>query len=147
MVPTITSRYQTIRPPLTYKSGRPSARCWYWAQSTYICRVQSCVWRLPKYWPPTPLPPSECTYVSSPPQERRGVHNRRAVRGWGVNILEDARHWIGLLKYNLSTVLGEYFGYLYLFPPQKSLRFSVIKNLRDSNWLSLYFLMNTVLAF
>jgi hypothetical protein len=25
------------------------------------------------------------------------------VRGWGVNILEDARHWIGLLQYNLST--------------------------------------------
>jgi hypothetical protein len=26
------------------------------------------------------------------------------VRGWGVNILEDARHMIGLLQYNLSTV-------------------------------------------
>ncbi len=26
-----------------------------YAQSTYICRVQSSVWRLPKYWPPTPL--------------------------------------------------------------------------------------------
>jgi hypothetical protein len=32
------------------------------------------------------------------------VHTRRAVRGCmgggGVNILEDARHWIGLLQYN-----------------------------------------------
>ena len=26
-----------------------------------------------------------------------------AVRGWGVNNLEDARHWIGLLKFNPST--------------------------------------------
>jgi len=25
-------------------------------------------------------------------------------RGVGVNILEDARHWIGLLQYNLSTL-------------------------------------------
>jgi hypothetical protein len=27
------------------------------------------------------------------------------VRGWGVNILEDARHWTGLLQYNPSMVL------------------------------------------
>jgi hypothetical protein len=27
----------------------------------------------------------------------------RVLRGWGVNILEDARHWIGLLQYNVST--------------------------------------------
>jgi hypothetical protein len=25
------------------------------------------------------------------------------VGGWGANILKDARHWIGLLPYNLST--------------------------------------------
>ncbi len=25
-------------------------------------------------------------------------------KGWGINILEDARHWIGLLKYN--SVVG-----------------------------------------
>ncbi len=52
--------------------------------------------------PPPPSPPSECVL---PPHQRRGVHTRRAVGGWGggVNILEDARHWIGLLRYNLST--------------------------------------------
>ncbi len=44
------------------------------AQSTYECRVQSSVWRLPKYWPPTPSPPSECVL---PP------HQSRAVRWWG----------------------------------------------------------------
>jgi hypothetical protein len=27
------------------------------------------------------------------------------VRGWGVNISEDARHWIGLLQYNPSTLI------------------------------------------
>jgi hypothetical protein len=32
------------------------------------------------------------------------VHTRRAVRGVGVNILEEARHRISLLQYNLSTV-------------------------------------------
>jgi hypothetical protein len=50
---------------------------------------------------PPPSPPSECVL---PPHQRRGVHTRRAVRGWGVNILEDARQRIGLLQYNLSTV-------------------------------------------
>jgi hypothetical protein len=33
----------------------------------------------------------------------QNIDTRRAERGWGVNILEDARHWIGLLQYNLST--------------------------------------------
>jgi hypothetical protein len=34
-----------------------------------ICRVQSSGWRLPKYWPPTPSPPSECVLPSI---QRRG---------------------------------------------------------------------------
>jgi hypothetical protein len=51
--------------------------------------------------PPPPSPPSDCVL---PPHQRREVNTRRAVRGWGVNILEDARHWIGLLQYNLSAV-------------------------------------------
>jgi hypothetical protein len=53
--------------------------------------------------PPPPLHPAS---VSSPLHQRWGVHTRRTVRGRGVNILEDARHWIGLLQYNLSTVQG-----------------------------------------
>ncbi len=40
--------------------------------------------------PPPPLHPAS------------EVHTRRVVRGWGVNILEDARHRIGLFQYNLS---------------------------------------------
>ncbi len=57
--------------------------------------------------PPTPYPPSECVLPPPPPKAGGGgarVHTRRAVRGWwGVNISEDARHWIGLLQYNPST--------------------------------------------
>ncbi len=30
------------------------------------------------------------------------------MRGWGVNSLEDARHWIGLLQYNPSTSTALY---------------------------------------
>jgi hypothetical protein len=41
-------------------------------QSTYICRVQSCAWRLPKYWPPPPSPPSECVL---PPHQSGGTHS------------------------------------------------------------------------
>ncbi len=41
--------------------------------------------------------------VCPPPHQRRGVHTRRGWGGGGVNISEDARHWIGLLQYNPST--------------------------------------------
>ncbi len=70
-------------------------------QSTYIYRVQSSVWRLQNYCidPPPPLHPEN---VSSPRTKGGGVHTRRAVRGRGINISEDARRWIGLyLKKNL----------------------------------------------
>jgi hypothetical protein len=62
-----------------------------------------------------PHPPLRPASVSSPRTKgvgvpyqwhQWGVHTRRAVRGRGVNILEDARHWIGLLQYNLSTGQG-----------------------------------------
>ncbi len=70
-------------------------------QRTYIYRVQSSVWRLLNYWPPTPSPPSECVL----PRTKGGVvHTRRPVRGWGFNISEDARHWIVLLQYTPSTM-------------------------------------------
>ncbi len=66
-------------------------------------RLQSRVWRLPNYWPRTPSPPSECVLLQH--QRRGGTHSarRRAVRGWQVNISEDAGHWIGLIQYNPST--------------------------------------------
>ncbi len=52
--------------------------------------VQSSVWRLPNYWVLTPH------------------HTRRAVRRWEVNLLEDARHWIGLLQYNRRKIWGSH---------------------------------------
>jgi hypothetical protein len=70
-------------------------------QSTYmyIYRAQSSVWRLPNYWPHTPLHPAS---VSSPEPKAEGTHSQGG-EGVGVNISEDARHWIGLLQYNPST--------------------------------------------
>ena len=52
-----------------------------------------------------PPPPFHPASVSSPRTKGGGVHTRRAVSGVGVNILEDARHRIGLLQYNFSTFL------------------------------------------
>jgi hypothetical protein len=40
--------------------------------------------------------------VSSP--RTKGGGYTQGGEGVGVNIWEDARHWIGLLQYNLSTV-------------------------------------------
>ncbi len=45
--------------------------------------------------PPPPSPPGECV---SPAIVGGGGHTRRAERGMGVNILEDARHRIALLE-------------------------------------------------
>ncbi len=52
-----------------------------------------------------PQPPLHPASVSSPRTKGGGVLTRRAVRGWGVNILEDARYWIGLLQYNPSMIV------------------------------------------
>ncbi len=45
------------------------------------------------------------TQLGCPPaaQKAGGTHSPGS-EGVGVNILEDARHWIGLLQYNLSTI-------------------------------------------
>ncbi len=55
-----------------------------------------------------PHPLSTQRVCPSPAQKGGGVHTRQAVRGWGVNILEDGRHYFGLLQYNLSTVLNKF---------------------------------------
>ncbi len=71
-------------------------------QSTYKCRVQSCVW-LASSKILTPHTPLHLASVSSPRTKSGGVHT--LAGRWGVSILEDARHWIVLLQYNLSTGL------------------------------------------
>ncbi len=45
--------------------------------------------------------PLSTQWVCPPPAPK--LRTRRAVRGWRVNISEEARHWIGLLQYNPST--------------------------------------------
>jgi hypothetical protein len=45
--------------------------------------------------PPPPSPPSACVL---PPHQRRGYTLAGRRGGWGVNILEDASHGIGLLQ-------------------------------------------------
>ncbi len=50
------------------------------AQSTYIRRVQSCAWRLPKYWPPHP--PIQPASVSSP-RTKGGTHSPGGEGGGG----------------------------------------------------------------
>jgi hypothetical protein len=53
--------------------------------------------------PSPPSPPSECVL---PPHQGGGYTLSGRRGGWGgVNILEDARHWIGLLQFNLSTAV------------------------------------------
>jgi hypothetical protein len=70
-------------------------------QSTYVCRVQSSVWRLPKYWPPTPFPPSEC--VLPPPPKAGGGYYTLARRwgGWGGGSIFWKTPDIGLASYNI----------------------------------------------
>ncbi len=68
------------------------------------------------------MPPDKVlTYVEYSVQRRGGTNAPGGGGGWGVNILEDARHWIGLLQYNLPTPLPysvkrhNIKNYLYLF--------------------------------
>jgi hypothetical protein len=42
--------------------------------------------------PPPPPPPGECVPPPPPAFGAGGRHTRWVERGWGVNILEDARH-------------------------------------------------------
>ncbi len=70
-------------------------------QSTYICRVQSCVSRLPKYWPPTPLSTQRVCPLPAP--KAGGTHSP-GVEGGGGSVFWETRD-IGLASYsnNLST--------------------------------------------
>jgi hypothetical protein len=64
-----------------------------------VYRVQSSVWRLPNYIL-TPHPLSTQRVCPPPAPNLLGVHTLQAVRGWGVNISEDARD-IGLASYSI----------------------------------------------
>ncbi len=72
------------------------------AQNTYIYRVQSSVWRFRTIDPSPPIHPASVSYLRS----KVGGYSPggEGVVVWWVNISEDARHLIGLLQYNPSTV-------------------------------------------
>jgi hypothetical protein len=69
-------------------------------QSTYVYRVQSCVWRLQNIDPSPSFYPAS---LSSPRTKGGGYTLAWWLGVGGVDILEDARYWIGLLQYNPST--------------------------------------------
>ncbi len=75
-------------------------------QSTYVCSVEyRAVSGVFQNIDPPPPPPFHTASVSSPRTKSGGYTLAgRAVSGWGVNILEDARQWVGLLQYDFSTV-------------------------------------------
>ncbi len=79
--------------------------CWSVSapQSTYICRVQSCVWRLPKYWPPTPL--STQRVCPRPAPKAGGTYSPGGEGGEGVG---GSIFWntpnIGLASYSIISL-------------------------------------------
>ncbi len=80
---------------------------WYWLMyetTKYLRRVQSCAWRLIKYWPPTPLSTQR---MCPPPAPKAGVHIRRAVRGVGGSIFWKTPA-IGLASYSLISLRLRY---------------------------------------
>jgi len=82
------------------QEGRNFAQEYCQPQSTYICRVQSCVWLLPKYWPPTPSPPSECVL---PPNPKTGGHTLAGRWGGGGSIFWKTPD-IGLASYSIISL-------------------------------------------
>jgi hypothetical protein len=54
---------------------------------------------------PHPLSTQRVCPLPAPKAGWGGTHSPSG-KGWGVNISEDARHWIGLLQYNPSTHVG-----------------------------------------
>ncbi len=68
------------------------------AQSTYVCRVQSSVWRLPKYWPPQPL---STQWVCHPRTKGGGGGRVLAGRWGGGGLIFWKTPDIGLASYSI----------------------------------------------
>ncbi len=106
------------------------------AQSTYIFRIQSSVWRLPNYIdPPPPLRPAS---VSSP-RTKGGGCTCTLAGGWGggggVNISEDARHWIGSRVFPAAVPCRVTFTVYNRLLLQGSLEFGCSKKLQNRRGL------------
>ena len=72
------------------------------SQSTYMRRLQSCAWRLPKYWPPTPLSTQRVCPPPAPKAGGGGVPPRRRCGGWGAMFWKTPA--IGLASYSLISL-------------------------------------------
>ncbi len=70
-------------------------------QSTYICRVQSCVWRLPQYWPPNPLSTQR---VCPPPSPKAGGTHTLAGRWVDGGSIFWKTPDIGLASYSIISL-------------------------------------------
>jgi len=73
--------------------------CSLTAQSTYICRVQSCVWRLPKCCPPPPLSTQR---VCPSPEPKAGGYTLAGRWGGGGSIFWKTPD-IGLASYSIIS--------------------------------------------
>ncbi len=76
------------------------SHAWYLAQSTYLCRVQS----MSGVFQKIDSHPLSTQRVCPPPAPMAGGTHSPGGEGVGGQYLEYARHWIGLLQYNPSTV-------------------------------------------
>ncbi len=72
----------------------------FFPQSTYICRVQSCALRLPKYWPPTPL--STQRMCPPPAPKVGGTHSPGSEGGGGLIFWKTSD--IGLATYCMISL-------------------------------------------
>ncbi len=75
------------------------------AQCTYICRVQSCVSRLPKHWPTTPLSTQR---VCPPPAPKAGGSHSPGGEGGGGSTFWET-HDIGLASYTIVSLRAKVF--------------------------------------
>ncbi len=55
---------------------------------------------------PPDLHPASVSSLPAPKAGGGGGSHTPGGEGWGANISEDARHWIGLVQYNPSTFDG-----------------------------------------
>ncbi len=69
----------------------------------YICRVQSCVWRLPKYWPPPPSPPHERVFPRTKGGGEGGGTHLPGGEGGGGSIFWKTPD-MGLASYSIISL-------------------------------------------
>jgi hypothetical protein len=87
----------------------------YFLQSTYIYRVQSTVWRLPKYWPPTPSPPSECVLPRVSTEVRFWLPSEYGIFWKTYGIPRNFAEFRGIFFSKIARNSAEFRGIPYVF--------------------------------